>query len=93
MPDPTRPPEERKRVFISYATSDGKDFATRLRQRLQDADPLLPIWQDEIALHSGDKWRVEIYRAIDQVDTVVLVLTPGALESEWVKKETLYART
>ena len=84
--------EEHRRVFISYASSDGAELAARFRRRLERADPLLPIWQDIVALRGGDSWRNEIFRAIDRVDTVVLVLTPGALKSDWVKKETLYAR-
>ena len=91
MANPT-PSEERKRVFISYATSDGGELAARFRRRLESADPLLPVWQDIVALRGGDSWRNEIFRAIERVDTVVLALTPGALRSDWVKKETLYAR-
>ncbi|MBI4910160.1 MAG: TIR domain-containing protein [Acidobacteria bacterium] len=85
-------PDGRKRVFISYAVRDGADFARQFRHRLHTADPMLPVWQDIVALRGGDTWRNAIFRALDQVDCVALILTPLALQSEWVKKETLYAR-
>ncbi len=56
------PFDEHKRVFISYATSDGADLAARFRERLEKSDPLLPIWHDIVALRGGDSWRNEILR-------------------------------
>src|SRR2546423_14944023 len=39
------------RVFLSYARSDGEQFAARLRKRLEAKH--IPLWQDRIGLEGG----------------------------------------
>jgi len=39
------------RVFLSYARSDGEQFAARLRNRLEDEH--IPFWQDRIGMQGG----------------------------------------
>src|SRR5712692_3936561 len=82
----------RARVFISYARSDGKDFATNLRKRLEKARPEITLWQDVISEEGGRDWWLQITEAIDHVEFMVLVMTPAAMKSETVRKEWRYAR-
>src|SRR5438046_8250339 len=42
------------RVFISYARSDGEQFATRLRKRLEAKH--IPLWQDRVGMEGGRDW-------------------------------------
>jgi hypothetical protein len=41
------------RVFISYARSDGEQFAAQLRQWLQAEQ--IPLWQDRIGMEGGSR--------------------------------------
>jgi len=78
------------RVFLSYARSDGEQFATELRQRLESEH--IPLWQDHIGLEGGKDWWLQITEALDKVEFLVLVMTPAAMSSETVRKEWRYAR-
>ncbi|MGO9270054.1 MAG: toll/interleukin-1 receptor domain-containing protein [Terriglobia bacterium] len=62
------------RVFISYARSDGAEYATRLRKRLQSEHPKITLWQDVISERAGHDWWLQITEALDHVETMVLVL-------------------
>jgi len=78
------------RVFLSYARSDGEQFATQLRQRLEAEH--IPLWQDRVGMEGGRDWWLQITEALDKVDFMVLVMTPSAMGSEMVRKEWRYAR-
>ncbi len=77
-------------VFISYARSDGEDFAIWLRQRLTQEE--IPLWRDREGMEGGRDWWSQITEALDQVQFMVLVVTPNALKSDVVRKEWRYAR-
>jgi len=78
------------RVFLSYARSDGEQFAAQLRQRLQAEH--IPLWQDRVGMEGGRDWWLQITEALDVVEFMVLVMTPAAMQSETVRKEWRYAR-
>ena len=81
------------RIFISYARSDGKEFALRLRTRLQE-EYRFAIWQDLAEMEGGQDWWKQIEAVIchSDLEHLVLVLTPGALQSSVVKDEWQLAR-
>ena len=81
---------ESPRVFISYARSDGEAFATNLRQRLLKEH--IPLWQDRVGMEGGRDWWLQITKALDRVEFMVLVMTPAAMQSPMVHKEWRYAR-
>ena len=81
---------ESPRVFISYARSDGEQFATDLRQRLLAEH--IPLWQDRVGMEGGRDWWQQITEALEQVEFMVLVMTPAAMQSPMVRKEWRYAR-
>src|SRR6266568_3978328 len=78
------------RVFISYARSDGEQFAAQLRKRLLDEQ--IPLWQDRVGMEGGRDWWQQITEALDVVEFMMLVMTPAAMRSEMVRKEWRYAR-
>ena len=78
------------RVFISYARTDGEQFAAELRQRLEAED--IPLWQDRVGLEGGKDWWLQIKEALDVVEFMVLVMTPVAMQSKMVREEWRYAR-
>ena len=83
---------DRSGVFISYARDDGEDFARRLRERLEQEHPEIPLWQDRIMMEGGVGWWNQIAEALDRVRFMVLVMTPAAARSALVTKEWRLAR-
>ena len=79
-------------AFISYAREDGEAFATNLRERIEKEQPEISLWQDRARMRGGEDFAAQIREAIDSVQYLVLVLTPAALRSTWVRKEWRYAR-
>ncbi|MDJ0751688.1 MAG: NB-ARC domain-containing protein [Woeseiaceae bacterium] len=80
------------RVFISYARSDGADFAAALRTRIQSENPEITLWMDRAQMVGGVGWWKQITDALEEVETLIMVLTPAAAQSEVAAKEWRYAR-
>ena len=77
-------------VFISYARRDGEEFAGFLLTRLEALG--VSVWLDRARMVDGRDWWLQITEALDRVEFMTLVITPGALISETVRKEWRYAR-
>ncbi|TEU10572.1 MAG: TIR domain-containing protein [Anaerolineales bacterium] len=75
-------------VFISYSRKD-IDAANQLAQDLKKAG--LDTWWDISDLKGGDAWVRTIQAALKASKYCVVVLSPDAVESEWVEKEYTYA--
>jgi hypothetical protein len=73
-----------QKIFISYSRKD-IDFARRLAGDLEKAG--YDVWWDISDLRGGDDWVREIPAAIEGSDFFIVVLTPNAAVSEWVRKE------
>jgi WD40 repeat protein len=80
------------RVFISYARSDGEEIARSLRTRLEEEHPEITLWLDRAKMIGGVGWWKQITEALDRVEILIMVLTPGALHSDVAAKEWRYAR-
>ena len=65
-------------VFISYARSDGSDYATWLRGKLEKEHPDIHLWQDIVSERSGRDWWLQITDALDHVAYMVMVATAEA---------------
>lgn len=72
------------KVFISYSRKD-TDFVRKLAGDLEKAG--YDVWWDLSDLRGGDDWVNTIPAAIASSQYVIVVLTPDATESEWVRKE------
>ncbi|MBT3314224.1 MAG: TIR domain-containing protein [Anaerolineae bacterium] len=80
---------ENTEIFISYSHKD-KAFVKKLAGNLsKDGNK---IWWDFDALKGGDDWQKEIEKGITESRTILAVLTPDAMESEWVANEIAYAQ-
>lgn len=79
------PPAE---VFLSHA-SDDHAFTERLATVLRSHG--LPVWYSETDIRGAQQWHDEIGAALDRCDWFCIVLSPHAVDSMWVKRETLYA--
>jgi len=73
-----------REIFISYSRRD-QEFVTRLASDLnaQVAD----VWFDQAAIQAGQKWHAEIMDGIRECKAFILVLSPDAAESKYVREE------
>jgi hypothetical protein len=71
-------------VFISYSRKDFY-FAESLAFHLGREG--VATWLDANHLAPGGDWAAEIDHALDEAETVVLVLTPDSVRSEYVRRE------
>ena len=71
-------------VFISYSRKDFY-FAESLAFHLNREG--IATWLDANHLAPGGDWAAEIDHALDEAQTVVLVLTPDSMRSEYVRRE------
>lgn len=73
------------KLFISYSRGDGATFSSKLRDDLTNNG--MYVWQDVKNLESGRTWNTQILDAIRDSDIVIIVLTPEAVKSKWVRRE------
>ncbi|MBA3825069.1 MAG: SUMF1/EgtB/PvdO family nonheme iron enzyme [Ktedonobacterales bacterium] len=75
------------RIFVSHSHQNN-DFGLRLvgdlRQRLGEDG----VWYDVSGgLHGGDEWWDMILRELTSRDTFIVILSPDAMASKWVRDE------
>ncbi|WP_420642829.1 SUMF1/EgtB/PvdO family nonheme iron enzyme [Candidatus Leptofilum sp.] len=74
-----------RQIFISHAHQDA-ELAQRLAADLRDNG-----WQTWIApdsIHPGEQWVEAINRGLEESGIFIVLLTPEAVRSKWVKRET-----
>ncbi|MXY52938.1 MAG: toll/interleukin-1 receptor domain-containing protein [Gammaproteobacteria bacterium] len=77
-----------RETFISHASPD-RAFVERLVAMLRRHG--VPFWYSDINIQGGQQWHDEIGAALGRCDWVVMVLSPAAVRSRWVKSELLYS--
>ncbi len=75
-------------IFLSYSRRD-TDMMQRLRDDLRRAQ--LAVWTDENLKPGTPSWKQAIESALDAAGCVVVILSPDAKGSKWVKEELNYA--
>ena len=79
-----------KHVFLSYARKDAEPVARALKDALESAD--LRVWWDRASMESrGQGFLQEIRSAIESSERVLAVISPAALDSEYVRSEWSHA--
>ena len=83
---------EQHDVFISYSRKD-KDRKDKIVGELLTAG--MRIWEDDnYTLDVGTPdWQMQIEKSIEASNCVVVLLSPDAKESSWVRRELTYAQT
>lgn len=72
------------KIFISYSRKDSRTMQ-RVKNRMEQAGA--SVWTDE-GLRPGTKdWQMAIERDIEACDAMVILLSPDACKSEWVRRE------
>lgn len=77
-------------IFISHSSKDSVP-ARELARRLSEAG--LRAWIPEDQILPGDNWAKKVGEALEESDLMVVLVTPHAFESEWLKEEIQYALT
>lgn len=77
-----------REVFLSHSHQD-RAFASRLAETLQRHG--VPVRYSRDRIQGAQQWHNEIGRALARCDWFVLLLSPSAVRSEWVKRELLFA--
>jgi len=85
---PRRTPARPREVFISHSGRD-RAFVRKLAQLLKRHG--IRSWFSEAHIAGAQQWHDEIGRALARCDWFLLVLSPHAVKSKWVKRELLYA--
>ena len=75
-------------IFLSHASSD-QAHATRLAAVLSGHH--LKVFYSRKSIRGAQQWHDEIGRALARCDWFLLVLSPAAVRSEWVRRELVYA--
>lgn len=75
-----------KQVFISHHTEEDGQFAHRLAGDLQHIG--VRVWIAPESIRPGESWVAAIERGLRESTHILVVLTPAAVESQWVTKET-----
>jgi hypothetical protein len=77
-----------KQLFISHATADRK-FLRKLSRVPEEHD--LRFWYSRRDIRGAQQWHDEIGAALRKCDWFLLVLSPSAVRSKWVKRELAFA--
>src|SRR2546425_6442128 len=76
-----------KEVFLSHSSRDRK-FASEVAESLRRHG--IPVWYSQTNIQGAQQWHDEIGDALRRCDWFVLILSPGAVKSMWVKNELLF---
>jgi hypothetical protein len=76
-------------IFVSYSRADGAELASKLHDALEDVG--LKVWLDVYNIAPGTNWNEQIDIALESVDVILVILTPGAVKSLQVMSEWNYA--
>lgn len=77
-----------RETFISHSACD-RAFVERLVGMLQRHG--VPYCYSDTSIQGGQQWHDEIGAALGRCDWVLVLLSPAAVRSRWVKSELLYS--
>lgn len=70
-------------IFIAYAREDWENIVAPLMIALQDAG--MAMWVDQYLVQGADDWQIAVEQALHECWLMLLILSPDALESRYVK--------
>src|SRR5690348_15001974 len=78
---------QQHRIFVSHSHLDN-NFVTKLAQNLRRVlSDETAVWYDVLGLHGGETWWDKILEELTARDVFMLVLSPDAMSSRWVRLE------
>ena len=76
------------KIFLSHARKD-RALASDLARRLRDQG--FTVWLADEEINPGDNWAKKTGKALDESERMVILLTPGAMASDWVRSDIEFA--
>ena len=76
------------KVFLSYAAED-QASADALAVHLQSSG--FEVWNRASELFPGDNWPLEVGRALQEAEAMVVLVSPAMAASSWVQNEVQFA--
>ncbi len=76
------------KIFISYCQSD-RNWARELISRLSAEG--LQVWDSDQEVAPGENWSLKAGKALEESDTMIVLLSPDSMASPWVRREIDYA--
>jgi len=76
------------KVFLSHAQKD-EDLAHNLAKRLSHGG--FDVWSAEDQIAPGENWAKKIGKALEDSELMVILLTPGAIESSSLRRDVEFA--
>jgi hypothetical protein len=76
---------ESRRLFISYRRIESRSIAIQLYEYLDECG--FDVFLDTHSIRPGEPFQDELWHRLVDTDVVVLLDTPGFLESEWTEQE------
>jgi TIR domain len=76
------------KVFLSHARKDGA-LLRQLAEQLTNSG--LAVWDPEEEFAPGDSWAKKLGKALDNSEWMLILLTRGALKSEWFRQDIKFA--
>jgi hypothetical protein len=76
------------KVFLTYSHKDER-WAQRLVSELSDRG--IDVWDAVSKLAPGDNWPLEIGKALERAQAMIVVLSPSAARSSRLRREIEYA--
>jgi len=76
------------KVFISHAASD-ESLASQLAEQLERAG--LEVLNPYEEIVPGENWAEKVAHGLEESDFMLIVITPGAMKSEWLRNDINYA--
>lgn len=83
----TRRARAPREAFLSHASADRR-FATKPADALRAHG--IRVWYSRTSIRGAKQWHDEIGQALERCDWFILVLSPSALRSMWVKRELMF---
>ena len=77
-----------REVFLSHSSRD-RQFAARLAEVLRRHG--IPVWYSKTHVRGAQQWHDAIGLALKRCTWFVVILSPSAVNSIWVKNELLFA--
>jgi hypothetical protein len=81
-------PQKVVSVFLSYAHTDQK-WAQELILQLSERG--IDVWEASSKLSPGDNWPLEVGKALERAQAMIVLVSPAAARSPNVRREIEYA--
>lgn len=71
-------------IFLSYSHKD-QEYTQKLVEELRNKG--IEVWFDKDSIRTGDQWSLSIKEAVQASSAMVVIMTPSAKQSSWVREE------